>query len=284
MRYFELIPEKLSRPVRWRWTHDTSFEKAAEFRIGKILYSVSIFRYDSTQDAWELSFVAQDTYQATGTGRALTVFGTVADIALAFARDEQPRLVKIVSDTTERSRFVVNQRLARIVGEKIGYEASVDVDGDIILRPKGRVVESEDRFTGSTFADDDGHEFSVEKLYAFAKGHPQLLVHDFPISKIEHDLEWWESGTVDGSQSHDHMQTVDTAYPILVVRHPDGHLSVCDGLNRLKKARDVEHKLAIPAYVLPWDEQTQAIARVDEGTRPTASARSLPWQARRTVS
>lgn len=127
---------------------------------------------------------------------------------------------------------------------------------------EGAIAEA-DKFTGSTFADDAGNQYSVEKLYAIARANAaRYLRRDFPISRIEHDLEWWDAGLEDGGQSHDHMLTVDTSYPILVLKQPDGHLTVCDGLNRMKKARDVEHRDTIDAYVIPWTPEMQDSVRV----------------------
>jgi hypothetical protein len=36
------------------------------------------------------------------------------------------------------------------------------------------------------------------------------------------------------------MMNADTSYPLLVIQNDDGRLGVADGLNRMKKAIDVE--------------------------------------------
>lgn len=113
----------------------------------------------------------------------------------------------------------------------------------------------ENRFIGSAFSDDEGNEYSVELAYDLAKTLNNLKT--IPISRLEHDLEWWDNGLQDGSQSAEHMMTVDTSYPLLVLKMPDGHLSVADGLNRLKKSRDIENKTNVRAYVLPWNDETK---------------------------
>ena len=130
-----------------------------------------------------------------------------------------------------------------------------DPKRNFILFGSKKINEVEDRFTGSTFADDDGNEYSVEKAYNLAKTICKPI--SLPISKIEHDLKWWDEGLENGSQSEDHMKTVDTSYPILVFRNPDGHLTVPDGLNRMKKARDIEGKTHIKAYVIDWNDEAK---------------------------
>jgi len=113
----------------------------------------------------------------------------------------------------------------------------------------------EDRFVGSTFSDDEGHEYSVERAYELARAfNPPKTI---PVSKLQHDLEWWDNGLRDGSQTTEHMLTVDTSYPLLVLQMPDGHLSVADGLNRLKKSRDIENKTNVKAYILPWNDEAK---------------------------
>lgn len=77
-------------------------------------------------------------------------------------------------------------------------------------------------------------------------------------------------GKNDPNQSDAHMRTVDTQYPLLVTIDEIGHLSVADGLNRLKKLRDVEHRTTANIYLVPWDEETKAVAlikKIDEVIR-----------------
>ena len=49
------------------------------------------------------------------------------------------------------------------------------------------------------------------------------------------------------------MKKTDTSYPILVIRE-DGHLSVADGLNRLKKMISIEEKDEADVYIVPKED------------------------------
>lgn len=104
--------------------------------------------------------------------------------------------------------------------------------------------ESQDFFTGSKFGDDKGNSWSVEDVLKFAKSNPKYFHKNFPLSKIKHDLSWWQG-------DEERMKNADTSYPLLVLQEPDGHLSVADGLNRMKKAVDVEGKKTIDVYLVP---------------------------------
>jgi hypothetical protein len=112
-------------------------------------------------------------------------------------------------------------------------------------KPKSQgVAEGSDFFAGSKFADEDGNTFSVEKIIAFAKKNPKYFHKDFPLSKIKHDLSWWQG-------NKERMMNADTSFPLLVIQNDDGHLGVADGLNRMKKAVDVEKKTTIDVYLVP---------------------------------
>ena len=50
------------------------------------------------------------------------------------------------------------------------------------------------------------------------------------------------------------MMSADTSFPLLVIQNKSYGLSVADGLNRLKKARDIEHKKAIDVYIVPEED------------------------------
>ena len=106
------------------------------------------------------------------------------------------------------------------------------------------VAEGDDFFAGSKFADEEGNTFSVEKIIAFAKKNPKYFHKDFPLSKIKHDLSWWQG-------NKERMMNADTSFPLLVIQNDDGHLGVADGLNRMKKAVDVEKKQTIDVYLVP---------------------------------
>ena len=106
------------------------------------------------------------------------------------------------------------------------------------------VAEGSDFFAGSKFADEEGNTFSVEKIIAFAKKNPKYFRKDFPLSKIKHDLSWWQG-------NKERMMNADTSFPLLVIQNDDGHLGVADGLNRMKKAVDVEKRTTIDVYLVP---------------------------------
>ena len=106
------------------------------------------------------------------------------------------------------------------------------------------VAEGSDFFAGSKFADEEGNTFSVEKIIAFAKKNPKYFHKDFPLSKIKHDLSWWQG-------NKERMMNADTSFPLLVIQNDDGHLGVADGLNRMKKAVDVEKRTTIDVYLVP---------------------------------
>ena len=116
---------------------------------------------------------------------------------------------------------------------------------------KQAMAEAQNWFKGSTFSDEQGNNFDVEAVVSFAQANAGKYLRTVPMSKIEHDLEWWEQ-----DPNKDRMMGTDTRYPILVVVD-NGHWSVADGLNRMKKARDVEGKTAMQAYVVPKEDIAQ---------------------------
>lgn len=131
------LVEALAPPVKWRWTERKDFEFAATFKIGKVTYEVSIFRFDSTVDGWLFDFTAATKdeefgYEVSNTGNAWKVFGTVADIAKRFVALKKPKLLKIENDPTERSRLAVNRRIASAVVQGTRYRMSVDGE-DILI-------------------------------------------------------------------------------------------------------------------------------------------------------
>lgn len=132
----EEIDEGFAPAVNWRWTERTGIESIAVFKIGKVKYTVSIFLYDSTINAWDLSFVAETKnqdfgFRASNTGNQWTVLGTVIKIAQKFIEDRHPKMVRIESDTTERSRLAVNRRIAGAIAQGSSY--TVSVDDDVIM-------------------------------------------------------------------------------------------------------------------------------------------------------
>jgi hypothetical protein len=128
MNWFEtvLLHEGFGTPVDWTVTKQTDTHFEARFRIKPVIYDVSLFRYDRRQDAWELSFTARTKqkdygFEASGTGNAWTVFGTVIAIARQFISRKRPGTLKIESDITKRARAKVNLRLAQAIAQDLPY-------------------------------------------------------------------------------------------------------------------------------------------------------------------
>ena len=101
--------------------------------------------------------------------------------------------------------------------------------------------------------DDKGIKRSVDSVVKFAeKNKEKYFKKNFPISKLEHDLKWWDKqNKEDPDKSNKRMMKADTSFPLLVIKNKSYGLSVSDGLNRLKKARDVENKKVIDVYIVP---------------------------------
>jgi disulfide oxidoreductase YuzD len=121
---------------------------------------------------------------------------------------------------------------------------------------KSSVNESKDYFKGSHFGDEEGNEFSVEKIYDFVKKNKEKYFHPrFPISKIKHNIEWWNKNyDIKNKEHKERMMNSDTSYPLLVVVEKGNNLSVADGLNRLYKAIEVEKKKTLPIYLVTKKE------------------------------
>jgi hypothetical protein len=101
--------------------------------------------------------------------------------------------------------------------------------------------------------DDKGIKRSVEAVVRFAeKNKNKYFKKDFPISKLKHELKWWnEQNKKDPERSKARMIKADTSYPLLVIKNKSYGLSVADGLNRLKKALDIENRDVIDVYIVP---------------------------------
>ena len=76
----------------------------------------------------------------------------------------------------------------------------------------------------------------------------------------------------------------DTSFPLLVIQNDDGHLGVADGLNRMKKAVDVEKKQTIDVYLVPkkdimkFSEKQgveEARTNPDQNTKPESGMKEL---------
>ena len=113
--------------------------------------------------------------------------------------------------------------------------------------------ETKDYYKGSKFEDDKGRVFSVEKVINYAKENEgKYLNKSFPLKKLKHELKWWkkQAKTLGNEKSIRRMEGTITSHPILVILE-DGHLSVADGLNRLKKMISIEKKDKADVYIVP---------------------------------
>ena len=104
--------------------------------------------------------------------------------------------------------------------------------------------------------DDKGVKRSVPAVVKFAEANKEKYFQkNFPISKLEHELKWWdEQNKANPESSNARMRRADTSFPLLVIKNNRYGLSVSDGLNRLKKARDVEDKKAVDVYIVPEED------------------------------
>lgn len=121
-----------------------------------------------------------------------------------------------------------------------------------ILQRFSSVVED---WEGGKFADEEGNKWSVNKVVNFAQENRDKYYHpSFPIKKIKHDLSWWDKQhKEDPKKSDERTKKADTSYPLLVLQDK-GHLSVADGLNRLKKAHSIEGKKHTSIYLVPKED------------------------------
>jgi hypothetical protein len=113
-----------------------------------------------------------------------------------------------------------------------------------------------ENFKDGVMEDDKGVKRSVPKVVKFAEENKdKYFKKDYPISKLEHELKWWDKqNEADPEASNARMMKSDTSYPLLVIKNVRYGLSVSDGLNRLKKARDVEDKKSIDVYIVPEED------------------------------
>lgn len=104
--------------------------------------------------------------------------------------------------------------------------------------------------------DDEGNEYSVKKLYAYAEKKGPAV--EIPIDSTD-ALEWWDkSYSMDNPEDVERMENADTSYPVLAVEYEKGKYSIADGLNRIKKAHSKEGKKTIMAHIVSQDEMKEA--------------------------
>ena len=126
----------------------------------------------------------------------------------------------------------------------------------LLLENWRQYLNEENYFKDSKFGDNQGRTFSVEEVNDFAKeNEDKYLEKSFDLDKLKHELEWWEkqADKLGKEESMKRMKKTDTSYPILVIRE-DGHLSVADGLNRLKKMISIEEKDEADVYIVPKED------------------------------
>lgn len=111
-------------------------------------------------------------------------------------------------------------------------------------------------FKDGIMTDDKGVKRSVPAVVRFAeKNKDKYFQKDFPISKLEKELKWWnQQNEADPEKSNARMMKADTSFPLLVIKNNSYGLSVSDGLNRLKKAKDIEKKKSIDVYIVPEED------------------------------
>ena len=111
-------------------------------------------------------------------------------------------------------------------------------------------------FKDGIMTDDKGVKRSVSAVVKFAeKNKDKYFQKDFPISKLEKELKWWnQQNEADPEKSNARMMKADTSFPLLVIKNSSYGLSVSDGLNRLKKAKDIEKKKSIDVYIVPEED------------------------------
>ena len=99
--------------------------------------------------------------------------------------------------------------------------------------------------------DEDGNQYSVKKLYDFAKSKGKAV--NVPIKHTD-GLEWWHKSYSEKNPEHmKRMMNADTSVPVLGIRYGK-KLSIADGLNRIKKAHSVEGKTHIPVYIMDSED------------------------------
>jgi hypothetical protein len=113
-----------------------------------------------------------------------------------------------------------------------------------------------ENFRDSVMQDDKGVKRSVEAVVAFAEANKnKYLRRNFPISELKHELKWWDDQNKENpAKSTERMMKADTSFPLLVIKNDSYGLSVADGLNRLKKAIDIEKKDAVDVYIVPEED------------------------------
>jgi hypothetical protein len=91
-------------------------------------------------------------------------------------------------------------------------------------------------------------DYMVKDVYDWAKKNTKIVT--LPIKDTD-ALEWWDKQyDMDNKAHKKRMMDADTSFPVLGIRQKDGIVSISDGLNRIKKAHDIENKKSVKAYVI----------------------------------
>ena len=90
--------------------------------------------------------------------------------------------------------------------------------------------------------------YRVKDVFDWAKKNTKLIT--LPIEDTD-AIEWWDKQyDMDNKAHKKRMMDSDTSFPVLGIRQKDNKISISDGLNRIKKAHDIEHKKSVKAYVI----------------------------------
>ena len=110
------------------------------------------------------------------------------------------------------------------------------------------LTEAQDWKDQKMHSDVTNKDYMVKDVYDWAKKNTK------PVTVAIKDtdaLEWWDKQyDMDNKAHKKRMMDADTSFPVLGIRQKDNKISIADGLNRIKKAHDIEHKKSIKAYVI----------------------------------
>jgi hypothetical protein len=110
------------------------------------------------------------------------------------------------------------------------------------------LTEAEDWKDQKMHSDVTNKDYMVKDVYDWAKKNTKIVT--IPIKDTD-ALEWWDKQyDMDNKAHKKRMMDADTSFPVLGIRQKDNKISIADGLNRVKKANDIEHKKSVKAYVI----------------------------------
>ena len=110
------------------------------------------------------------------------------------------------------------------------------------------LTEAQDWKDQKMHSDVTNKDYMVKDVYDWAKKNTKPVT--IPIKDTD-ALEWWDKQyDMDNKAHKKRMMDADTSFPVLGIRQKDNKISIADGLNRVKKAHDIEHKKSVKAYVI----------------------------------